>query len=408
MKTALFIARRYLFAKKSHHVINIISLISVLGVTVGTAGLIVVLSVFNGFSGLVLSLYNSFDPAIKITAVQGKTFDPSSLDIKSINNIEGVSGISFTLSENALLKYGEKQHIATIKGVDSAFMQVTGVGDFIVDGTSALTEKGQPFAIAGGGVAYTLSLSLTDPFNVLSVYMPKKGKPVALTNPEEAFNVMLIKPGGVFSIQQDFDSKYVLVPIAFARELMEESKKVSAIEIGLERDADESEVKDKVRLLTGDQLKVQTRIEQHELLYKILQSEKWAIYLILSFILIIAIFNITGSLTMLILEKKKDIATLHALGAGDNLIRNIFLAEGFMITLSGAIAGMLLGAVICFLQMEFGLIKLNGGDSFLVDAYPVAMKASDFILTLGIVGIIGFSAALYASGSAVKAKADLH
>jgi lipoprotein-releasing system permease protein len=408
MKTALFIARRYLFAKKSHHVINIISLISVLGVTVGTAGLIVVLSVFNGFSDLVLSLYNSFDPAIKITAVRGKTFDPSTLNIAAIRNTEGVSGVSFTLSENALLKYGEKQHIATIKGVDTAFMQVTGVGDFIVDGSASLNEKNEPFAIAGGGVAYTLSLSLTDPFNVLSIYMPKKGKPVALTNPEEAFNVMLIRPGGVFSIQQDFDSKYVLVPLAFARELMEENKKVSAIEVGVHPGVDENMIKDQIMTLAGNHLKVQTRIEQHELLYKILQSEKWAIYLILSFILIIAIFNITGSLTMLILEKKKDIATLNALGAGDSLIRNIFLAEGMMITLFGALAGMLLGGIICWLQMEFGLIKLNGGDAFLVDAYPVVMEAADFLLTTGIVSVIGFSAALYASGSAVRAKTNLH
>lgn len=407
MKTALFIARRYLFAKKSHHVINIISLISVLGVTVGTAGLIVVLSVFNGFSDLVLSLYNSFDPAIKITSVRGKTFDPSTLDIAAIRNTEGVSGVSFTLSENALLKYGEKQHIATIKGVDTAFMKINQVEDFIVDGSPAVLENGQPFAVAGGGVAYTLSLSLTDLFNVLSVYMPKKGKPVALTNPEEAFNVMLIKPGGVFSIQQDFDSRYVLVPLDFARELMDESKNVSAIEIGLENDADENEVRDRLKLLAGDQLKVQTRIEQHELLYKILQSEKWAIYLILSFILIIAIFNITGSLTMLILEKKKDIATLNALGAGDSLIRNIFLAEGMLITLSGAIAGMLLGGMICYLQMEFGLIKLHSGDAFLVDAYPVVMKAGDFLLTAAIVTIIGLLAALYASGSALKAKKSL-
>lgn len=397
MRTDFFIAKRYLFAKKSHNVINIISIISVLGVMVGTAGLIIVLSVFNGFSDLVVSLYNSFDPDLKISPVAGKSFDPVMVDYNGLKNIEGVEFISNSLEENALLKYGERQFIATIKGVDSNFFKIANIENSIVDGSLMLEDEKSSYAVVGGGIAYSLSLSLNDPFNVLSVYVPKKGKPVALTNPEEAFNIDVIRPSGIFAIQQDFDTKYVLVPLRFAREIIGHESKITSIEIGLAPGADEEKVKAQVKTIIGDKLKVQTRLQQHEFLYRILKSEKWAVYFILSFILIIAIFNIIGSLNMLIIEKKKDIGILKALGAEDKLIRNIFLTEGIMITMLGAVVGLFLGGIICFLQQQFGFIKLENADSFLIDSYPVAMEFMDFLYVILIVFSIGFLASLYTS-----------
>jgi len=364
---------------------------------VGTAGLIIVLSVFNGFSGLVVSLYNAFDPDIKITPVNGKSFEPEIIDYKKLQHIEGISYISFSLEENALLKYGEKQFIATIKGVDSNFLKIANIDNNIVDGDLVLEENETDYAVVGGSIAYSLGLTLSDPFNVISVYVPKKGKPAAITSPDEAFNIRMIRPSGVFAIQLDFDTKYVLVPLRFARDIIGHSSKVSSIEIGLKPGFDDEVIRDQIQELIGTGLKAETRLQQHEFLYRILKSEKWAVYFILSFILIIAIFNIIGSLTMLIIEKKKDINILKALGAEPKLIRNIFLLEGIMITMSGAITGLLFGGIICFLQLQFGFIKLDSSESFLIDAYPVAMEVMDFVYVIMIVFTIGFLASLYTS-----------
>ena len=397
MRPELFIAKRYLFSKKSHNVINIISIISLIGVMVGTMGLIIVLSVFNGFSGLVLSLYDAFDPEIKVTALSGKTFSPAAFDTAQLKSVEEIETLSWSLEENALIRFSDRQFIGTIKGVDHNFINVSGIRDKIVDGNPELEFGGHNFALVGGGIAYSLSLVLDNPFHQLSIYVPKKGKPVSLLNPEDAFNTGLIRPGGVFVIQQDFDNKYVLVPLAFAREIIGSPDNVSALEIDLKPGADADQAAEQIRTITGNNFKVETRLEQHNFLYKILRTEKWAVYFILSFILVIAIFNIIGSLTMLIIEKKKDIGILSALGAENKMIRNIFLAEGVMITMCGAIAGLVLGGLICFLQQQFGLIRLENSESFLIDAYPVAMQVMDFVIVLGIVFSIGFLASWYTS-----------
>ncbi len=397
MRTEFFIAKRYLFAKKSHNVINIISIISVAGIMVSTMGLIIVLSVFNGFSNLVISLYNSFDPDIKITATIGKTFDPGKIDLASIKKTAGVAHVAYTLEENALIKFSDRQFIATIKGVDDDFFKIAKIEDKIIQGSMLLKDKKSDYALVGGSIAYSLSLSLNDPFNFLTIYVPKKGKPVSILSPEEAFNTKVIRPGGVFAIQQDFDSKYVLVPLSFARELIGQETKVSALEISLDENVDEEKVRDAIQKLVGVELKTQTRLQQHEFLYRILKTEKWAVYFILSFIIVIAIFNIIGSLTMLIIEKKKDIGILHALGAENNMVRKIFLIEGIMVTMAGAIAGLLLGGVICLVQQKFGIIKLENGESFLIDSYPVDLQLSDFGLIILIVFSIGFLASYYTS-----------
>ncbi|MBL0341507.1 MAG: ABC transporter permease [Bacteroidetes bacterium] len=260
-----------------------------------------------------------------------------------------------------------------------------------------MKEKDTDYALVGGSIAYSLSLSLNDPFNFLTIYVPKKGKPVSILAPEDAFSTKAIRPGGIFAIQQDFDSKYVLVPMSFARELIGQESKVSAMEISIFEGTDEEESREIIQKEIGGDFKVATRLQQHEFLYRILKTEKWAVYFILTFILVIAIFNIIGSLTMLIIEKKKDIGILHALGAENIMVKKIFLLEGILVTMAGAVAGLILGGAICLAQQKFGIIKLENGESFLIDAYPVDLQLPDFGLILLIVFVIGFLASLYTS-----------
>lgn len=394
MNLSFYIARRYIIAKKSHNAINIISAISVLGVFIGAMALIVVLSVFNGFENLVVSLYNSFDPDIKITPATGKMFDPDAAPFQKLKEIKGIRNAGKTLEENVLIKYRDKQYIATIKGVENSFPQMSGIDTMISEGDFALQKDSEYYAVVGQGVAYNLALSLGDMINPLTFYVPKPGKE-AVINPEDAFSVSGIYPAGVFSIQQDFDNKYVLVPIDFARELLGQNRKVSSLEITLDPDADQASIKKQIQSLLGNNFEVKNRYEQHIFLYRIMKSEKWAVFLILAFILIVATFNIVGSITMLVVDKKQDIIILKNLGADTDLIRKIFIAEGLMISLSGAILGLIAGAGICWLQETFGLVKLGGEGTFVVSHYPVKMMAADFIYVFLTVITIGFVAAWY-------------
>jgi lipoprotein-releasing system permease protein len=397
----LYIAKRYLAAKKSHNVINIISYVSVIGIAVGTMGLVIVLSVFNGFGDLVISLYNSFDPDVKITVVEGKFFDPQEAKMDEIKKLKGVKAITEVLEENALLKYREKQVIATIKGADENFIKTSDLKNNIAEGAMLLEKGNKNFAIIGSGIGYTLGMNLDDVFGTLNVYVPKRGRDVALT-PEDAFTNLLIQPAGVFAIQQDFDSKYIIVPLRFAREITGEETKVSAIEIALDSTADPVAMKKQIANVTGTRFNVQNRIEQHDFLNKILKSEKWAVYLILSLILLISAFSIIGSLTMLIIDKKHDISILMSMGAGIASIRKIFLTEGLMISLIGGAGGLLLGWLICFMQQKFSFIKFDNSESFVVDAYPVSMQPLDFINVFLIVFIIGAALSWFASYRLIK------
>ena len=420
----LFIAKRYFFSKKSQRAINFVSMISMLGVMIGTGALVVVLSVFNGFESLVISLYNSFDPDIKITASEGKSFIPDSSVIMNIKQMEGVSAVSLSLEENALVKYHDKQYIATIKGVDENFKNVSGVDTMMVDsrrdapqqndqqGTGEkkwmfeLSSGDTDFAIVGGGIAYNLQLNMGDFFSQLDIYAPRKNAG-SLNHPEEAFNRKFISPSGVFAIQQEFDSKYILVPMRFAREMLENENDVSSIEVAITKDVNQEEIKTRLSGLLGNKFKVQSRFEQHALLYRIMKSEKWAVFLILAFILLIATFNIVGSLTMLMIEKKKDIAVFYSMGADAGLIRKIFFAEGLMITFIGAGLGLFIGGVISLLQQHSGFIQLGNNGSFVIDAYPVSMKALDFISVFLTVFFIGSIAAWYPAKKLVKGKINL-
>ncbi|MFZ5941962.1 MAG: FtsX-like permease family protein [Bacteroidota bacterium] len=394
MNFSFYIARRYLFGKKSQNAINIISLISVLGVATGTMALVVVLSVFNGFDKVVKSLFSAFDPDIKISLAEGKTFSPDSALILQIRELDGVEALSEVLEENALLMYGEKQYIATIKGVDDAFMDVSGIDSMIYDGTMKLHDENRPYAIVGQGVAYNLQISLNF-INPLFIYLPKRVGPVNLANPDDAFKRKFIFPSGIFSIEQEFDSKYVLVPASFLRELLDYSNEVSSIEVKVSSPQLLASTVKAIREIMGPDYSVRDRQEQNELFYRIMKTEKWAIFLILTFILIVASFNIIGSLSMLIIDKKEDISTLRNMGASDQQISRIFLVEGWMISIIGSLAGLLFGSLICWIQMRFELLKLSGSGTFVIDAYPVDLQALDILLIWLTVLLIGFLAARY-------------
>ena len=391
MNLPLYIARRYLLAKKSQNAINIISGISVAGVAVGTMVLIVALSVFNGFDTIVKSLYNSFDPEIKVTLTEGKTFNPALHSFDSIRLHEGVAHYTEVLEENVLLRYGDRQYIATVKGVDDNYRLVTGIDSLIVEGNYLLWEGNRPRAVVGLGIAYHLGVGLNF-LNPINVYVIKRTGNVSM-NPEQAINRRYIFPSGFFSVEQEINSKYILVPLEFARDLLHYRNEVTAVELDLDDSLDPDLVQAELADILGSGFRLQSRSEQNELFYRIMRAEKWAIFFILTFILIIASFNIIGSLTMLILDKQKDIDTLDSMGASTGLIKRIFLLEGWLISIIGAVIGLILGSFISWLQAQYGLIKLSGSGSFIIDAYPVVFLPGDVIKVFFAVLLIGFLAA---------------
>lgn len=393
MNFPFHIAKRYLFSKKSRNAINVISAVSVAGVAIGTIALIVVLSVFNGFDNLIQSLFNSFDPDLKIGSVIGKTFPSDNEKIQMLERVDGILYLTEVVEENALLRYDERQYIATIKGVGEDFVKMSGIDSMIIDGEFSLVKNGKPYAVIGQGVAVSLAVGLNFISPVI-FYVPRNTKLISL-DPTKAFNRKYIFPSGVFAIQQDFDSKYVIVPLFFARDLLGYTNEVSAIEIKIDPAYETSMVQENIKELLGPDFSVKNRFEQQELLYKIMKSEKWAIFLILTFILIVASFNIIGSLTMLIIEKKKDIGILRSMGTSLSVLRQIFLFEGWMISLLGAFTGLILGTFICWIQQKFEVIKLQGSGSFVIDAYPVSIEIPDLIWIFLTVLLIGYLAAWY-------------
>jgi len=402
----LNIAKRYLFSKKSTNAINIISLVSGTAMLFGTMALILVLSVFNGLEGLVKSLYAVFYPDIAMTAAEGKTFDITNELRQQINSINYIDAMSFTLEENALLEYGEQQHICTVKGVDKNYFNVVQKFDtFMVDGKKILQKDSINYCIVGVGVAQKLGMNAGQAFNPLAIYMPKKTSS-SFASMENAFNKSYVSPSGAFAVSDEFDSRYTFVPLDFFQTLTNNENKASQIEIRLK---DKSQTENAIQLLQqkfGKSFKIKSRYEQNEVLYKILKSEKWITFAILVLIMIIAAFNIIGALSMLVLEKKKDIATLTALGIHKNSIIKIFLLEGILMSCVGAAIGMLLAFIICILQQKVGLVPMPG-ESFLVQYYPVKMKALDFAIVALVVIIISFVAAyLPAKKAAMSVEKD--
>jgi len=385
-----YIAKRYLISKKSHNAINIISWISVSGIAIGTFALIIILSAFNGLEDLVEGLYASFDPDIKITIREGKSFDADQFPKDKVKTLNGVEFYCEALEEVTLIKHEDKQTVATIKGVEKSFYQMSGLDSLMVEGKVNLNSPDN--LILGYGIADKLSLYLSGQFtNKLSVIVPKRGNKKSIS-PTAEFDRKFAMPTGIFMVSPDFDTKYVVGSITFVQKLLKHPNKISSVELSLMKGCDWELIKSQLEEIVGEDYLVQTRYELNELVFKTNKTEKWMALLILSFILVIASFNIIGSLTMLIIDKKKDVWILKTMGANNSIIRKIFFAEGMLINLLGAFLGMGLGALIIWLQMTFGLLKLEAG---IVEFYPVKLELIDFIYVSIIISIIGLVASWY-------------
>jgi len=368
-----------------------------IGVAIGTGALVLVLSVFNGFEHLILSLYNSFDPPIKVSVVDGRGSDfEKTRNYLDKNNI----GYSQILEEKVLLRYQDNEYIATLKGVDSNFKNINAIDSMIVSGDYFDLYDASNTAVVGQGLAYYLSMNLGNIFEPLQVYIPDRKKN-NLLRPENSFIQQSILPVGIFSIQSDFDDKYVLAKIDFVRGILKrDSLFSSSIEV-LCKEEDIPKVKDDLELILGEGFRVYSKYEQHAFLYKILRSEKLAVFIILSLILIIATFNIIGSLTMLMIEKKNDIKLLFHLGASPQLVSSIFFFEGLLTTAIGAFSGLAFSLLIAVIQIKFGLIKMGDG-SFVIDSYPLVIELLDIFNVLLTVFTIGCLASLIPSRQLVK------
>lgn len=396
MNLPFYIARRYLFSKKSHNAINIISMICVCGVVVATIALVCALSVYNGFNDLVAGMFSSFDPELKITPRTGKVFDPTTSDMQKIRELPDIAFFSETLQDNALIRYHDRQDVAVVKGVDDAYQHLTMMDSALIDGNFTLQDEVADYALLGVGLSSKLGArpGFASP---LELYVPKRDVKVNLSNPSSSFNWKYAYTGGVFMInQQVYDEGYMIVPLSLARELFHYDKEVSAIELKLTDKADLSSVKKQIKSILGDEFIIRDRFEQQEASFKMMQIEKWMTFLILCFILAIALFNVVGSLSMLMIEKQDDVRTLRNMGASDSLIRRIFLFEGWMISGFGALIGIVIGLVLCLLQQSFGLIKLGQtAGAFIIDAYPVRVIFTDILIAFVTVAAIGFMAAWY-------------
>ena len=388
MKFPFFIAWRYFFTKNKIGYVHLLTLITQIGIAIGTASLVLVLSVFNGFEDLVLSMYNVFDPHIKVVSSNGKNFNGQKVK-EILLTYDDIDVYSSTLEEKALVEYNGKQHIVTIKGVDSLYSNLTSLDSVIISGDNINKFKDANVAIVGRGVAYYLSMNIGSVFENLQLYLPKRN--ANFINYKNAFSTSSLSPVGIFSIQQEIDTKYILTHISYLQNLIQKENFVSAIEINL---LDKSEMlifQKKLAEKIGNNYKVINQFEQQEFLYKILNTEKLVVFLILIFIVLISAFNIISSLTVLIIEKKNDIKTFFNLGLDHLSLKNVFVIKSMLGVVFGSLIGLVLGFLIAYIQQEFGLIKMGEG-GFVIDSYPVKILFTDFIFIQLIVLVIGFFA----------------
>ncbi len=371
---------------------NIISALSVLILSIITAAIIVILSVVNGLEGVVKSFFSSFDPDLKITVVEGKTFAFTDSLESQISSMDGVLAYSAVLEENVMLEYNNKQDIARIKGVSKGFAQTSNIDSVMINGDFNLKNNSTNFAVLGYGLAARLGVNI-NAVSAIKILAPKRDAKPSLSN-VNVFNIKSVYPVGVFSVlQEGYDSELIIVPLEFCRKLLEYYDEVSAIDIKIANNADVGEVQHSLKKILGKSFVVENRYEQHKMLFKIMESEKWVVFLILAFVIIIASFNLTGSLTMLIIDKKDDIVTLQNMGADNSLIKRIFLLEGWLISILGAVGGLLIGTVICLLQIQFGFV--GDSNNIILSEYPVQIEFWDYVFTFLTVIAIGFAASWY-------------
>ncbi len=396
MNVSFFIARRYLFSKKSHNAINVISMISVSGIAIATMAMVCVLSVFNGFGGIVEGMFSAFDPDLKITVKEGKVFDWHTAEFEKALQLDGIQMISESLEENALFMFDDSQVPVLMKGVSEEFRLMADMEKLVLDGTFRLREDVVDYTTLGSGLAVTLG-ARPGFINPIEIYAPKRNERVNLANPAAAFNRGYVQIGGVFSLNTpQYDEQMALVPIALARDLFQYQDEVTSLDIQLAPGTSVGRVKREIQAIVGDRFLVEDRFEQQRESYRMLQIEKWVTFLILAFILLIAVFNVVGSLSMLIVEKEEDIRSLRHMGASNELVSRVFLYEGWLITFIGIIAGIVLGLILCLLQQHFGLLRLSDiPGAYIIDAYPVIVKFSDIAIVFGIVSLIGLLTVLY-------------
>lgn len=389
MNLSLYIARRYLFSKKSQNIINVISIISVVGIAVSTMAMVVVLSAFNGIEGIVEDLYNSFDADIKITLQEGKTFHANEINIKKLRDLKEVEVISPVIEETALFKKGDQFVTSKIKGVDENYINMVRLDTLLTEGLPDLSYEGVQYCIPGIVIQSRLGLSSDPRFqNTVTVHGMLRTKKISMKN--QSFNKKVIQVGGVFASNTPYDEKYVLTSIDFARDLLEYEEEITALEIGLSQLGRKNPQQSKkvIEDYVGSKFLVKTRMEQNQLIFSATKNEKIATYIILCFVLVIAAFTLIASLTMLILEKRKDVFTLYSIGFTKAKIERLFFYEGLLINFLGGVIGIVLGLLICYLQIWFKFIPMDG---MIVDTYPVEVEFFDIVyimLTVGLIGLI--------------------
>lgn len=412
MKTPIFIATRYLLAKKSHNLINIITWISIVGISVASFALIVVLSAFNGLEDVISSLNNRLTPDIQIASSVGKTIDLQRFPVDKLKSLQGVDYVVPTITEDALFRANDKQHIGQVKGVGTDYEQIDRIKEVVFNQDDLLlSDEDYDFAVPGAGVAWYLGINAYDPYAVVRVYVPKRGNASSMSL-ENSFNSGVLTVQSVFATEQEMDEKVVLVPFQWLSELLEYESKATEMELFISPNADARKIKKEVETVLGDGFVVKDQQEQQETLYKIMHSEKWAVYAILTFILILATFNVVGSLSMLMIDKRKDTEILKAMGADRRFLHHVFMNEGLLISVVGGIIGLVLGILVVLLQQRFGFVKFgSGGGNYIVDAYPVLLKMKDVFIIFATILVVGCTSAFLTvrhamkeEGSSLKAK----
>ncbi len=402
MKLTFEIARRYLLGKKSNNAINMITWISILGITIGTAALILILSVFNGFESLLSSLFDSFNPDMKIVLDEGKSFEINDETVKQIKSIEGVIAVSKTIEETALFEYNDAQEVGIIKGVDSEYNNATDIDTTVRHGDYVLKEDNINYAVIGAGMRTKLGVNYNDLITPISIHMPLRKKVGPMSNP---FKTLEVYPSGVFSVQSEADLQYIISNYEFVNRLLSYKNKTSALELRLEDDHEEDEIRSSIDEIMGSGFVTKNSYEQNEAYLKIMNIEKWVSYLIASLTMFLIAFNLVGCLWMIVLDKRKDISILKSMGMTARQIKEIFIAEGMLIGLVGVVIGTVLALFFYFLQKQFGLVAIPEG--FMVDSYPIELKLTDFIIVITTVLGISYIASILPARKASRIETQL-
>lgn len=397
------LAVRYLRGKRAGNAVPILSRISMVAIAVGSCAMIVLFSVFNGFEFLVRDLYKAFYPEIKITAAKGKFFSVNDSQYAGIRQIKEVAALTTVLEDNVLLRSEDEQKVATLKGIDRNYFTVNNVKPYIKEGADSVSDGQAPTAIAGTQLLNQMGMDINNAFSSMMLYYPNAGSSNLSLSPQDAFQSLVLRPVGAFRIQDDFDSKYILASLTVVQQLLQAPGKYSSIELKLKEGANINNVKKQLQQRLGGTFRIETRYEQNKTLYMVMRSEKWVMFAILVLVLLIASFNMTGALSLLVLEKRKDMAILKAMGAEAATVRNIFITEGVLWALTGGSIGLFAGFLLCIGQRHFQWIKMEG--SYIIDAYPVHMLGTDFLLIIITVAIVGLLAAWFPAARANRATA---